>query len=420
MRRLCGLLILAVLVSWIPLLVMTETVSAACGGTIHVVQPGENLYRIALKYGVTMAAISQANGITNPNHIYVGQRLIIPTGSACPPPVPPPPPPAGCLVHVVKPGENLTLIAARYGVSAWALAQVNGIYNTNLLYVGQRLTIPCTPAPVPGPVPTPAPVPSGAWRGEYFRGTTPAGGPLFVKNSATLNFHWGLGTPDSRLASDGFSARWARTYTFRGGLYRLTLTVDDGARVWVDDALVLDAWKVQPETTYVIDVPIAAGKHTFTVEYFEDTGVATLQFTFKWVGAVPPEPTPLPGEADWQAWYFANKDLADPAVLAPRQAKIDFNWGVGSPAHELPADNFSARWLRNASFASGTYAFCVRADDGVRLWVDNVLVLDEWHLSNGDLTLCRDYPLGYGLHAVRVEYFEATGNALIKAWWTKR
>ena len=94
--------------------------------------------------------------------------------------------------------------------------------------------------------------------------------------------------------------------------------------------------------------------------------------------------------------------------------------GSGAPAPGLPPDNFSARWLRNASFASGTYAFCVRADDGVRLWVDDVLVLDEWHISNGDLTLCRDYPLGYGLHAVRVEYFEATGNALIKAWWTKR
>lgn len=417
MRKIFGVLILAMLLSWIPLLAVTETAIASCGSTIHVVQPGENLYRIALKYGVSMAAISQANGITNPNHIYVGQRLTIPTGSACPPPATPPST-TGCPVHVVKAGENLTLIAARYRVSAWAIAQANGIYNTNLLYVGQRLKIPCTPAPQPTPVPVPAA--SGTWRGEYFRGTTPTGGPVFVKNSTALNFHWGLGAPDSRLSADGFSARWARTYTFKGGLYRLTLTVDDGARIWVDDSLVLDVWKVQSETTYVVDVPISAGRHTFTVEYFDEAGVATVQFTFKWVGKAPVEPQPPAGESDWQALYYANKDLTDPVALSVRQAKIDFNWGAGAPVPGIPADNFSARWSRNTGFAAGTYAFCIRADDGIRLWVDDVLLLDEWRISNGDLTICRDYTLTTGLHAIRVEYFEETGSALVKAWWQKQ
>lgn len=418
MRRFSCLLILAVLLSLIPLAATTEALYA-CGGTTHVVQPGENLYRISLKYGVTMAALSQANGITNPNHIYVGQRLTIPTGGACPPPVTPPPPPtAGCPVHVVKVGENLTLIATRYGVSAWAIAQANRIYNTNLLYVGQRLNIPCTPAP--RPTPTPSPATTGVWRGEYFRGVTPTGGPVFVKNSAALNFHWGLAAPDSRLPVDGFSVRWARTFAFRGGIYRLNLTVDDGARIWVDDTLVLDVWKVQSETSYVVDVPIPAGNHTLTVEYFDEAGAATLQFTFKWIGAVPVGPPPPIGEADWQATYYANKDLADPAALSLRQSKVDFNWGAGSPAAAVPADNFSARWVRNAGFAAGTYAFCIRADDGVRLWVDDVLLLDEWRISNGDLTICRDYSLTTGLHRVRVEYFEETGRALVKAWWQKK
>lgn len=420
MRRYFALMLLAVLLSLAPLAALSTPVQA-CGSTIHVVQPGENLYRISLRYGVTMAAISRANGITNPNHIYVGQRLTIPTGGACPPPAPPPPPPSsGCPVHVVRAGENLTLIAARYGVSAWAIAQLNGIYNTNLLYVGQRLNIPCTPAPRPTPTPTPAPVTTGVWRGEYFRGTTPTGGPVFVKNSAALNFHWGLAAPDSRLPADGFSVRWTRTFAFRGGMYRLNLTVDDGARIWVDDTLVLDVWKVQSETTYVVDVPIRAGNHTLTVEYFDEAGPATLQFTFKWIGAAPVEPPPPVGEADWHATYFANTELADPAVLSLRQPKIDFNWGLGSPAPEVPADYFSARWVRNAGFTAGTYAFCIRADDGVRLWVGDTLLLDEWRISNGDLTICRDYVMSTGLHTVRVEYFEETGNALVKAWWQKK
>jgi LysM repeat protein len=106
-------------------------------GGIHVVQRGETLSQIARSYGVTMAALAQANGISNPNFIYSGQRLTIPgasggasAGSS-----------ASSGVHVVRVGENLSSIAARYGVTVAALASANGIANPNHIYVGQRLTI---------------------------------------------------------------------------------------------------------------------------------------------------------------------------------------------------------------------------------------------------------------------------------------
>ncbi len=114
------------------------TQPAPTGPRTHVVQAGENLFRIALRYGTSVEALTQANGITNPSFIYVGQRLKIP-GTSEPSPSPAP---GGGKVHVVQPGENLFRIALKYNYSYWYLAQYNGISNPNFLSVGQEIRIP--------------------------------------------------------------------------------------------------------------------------------------------------------------------------------------------------------------------------------------------------------------------------------------
>jgi LysM repeat protein len=101
-----------------------------------VVQRGENLFRIALRYGTTVQAIASANGIANPALIYVGQRLVIPSGTQ------PSPQPTGGTTYVVQPGDNLFRIALRYNLSYLYLAQYNGIANPSRIYVGQVLRIP--------------------------------------------------------------------------------------------------------------------------------------------------------------------------------------------------------------------------------------------------------------------------------------
>jgi LysM repeat protein len=101
---------------------------------VHVVQRGENLTGIAWRYGTTAAALIEANRLTNPNWIYVGQRLSIPSaGSAAYA--------ATAEYHVVRPGQSLETIAAQYRVSTNALARANGIHNPNLIFVGQRLRV---------------------------------------------------------------------------------------------------------------------------------------------------------------------------------------------------------------------------------------------------------------------------------------
>lgn len=98
--------------------------------TFHTVERGENLFRIALRYGTTMAELQSLNAIQNPNLIYAGQVLCVKTGAS------------GGTTYVVQPGDWLAKIARRFGVNTWVLAQVNNLVNSNLIYVGQVLTIP--------------------------------------------------------------------------------------------------------------------------------------------------------------------------------------------------------------------------------------------------------------------------------------
>ncbi len=64
--------------------VTTTTLTSTTGGIVHVVQRGENLFRISLRYGVTMSALAAVNGIANLNLIYAGQRLVIPARGSTP------------------------------------------------------------------------------------------------------------------------------------------------------------------------------------------------------------------------------------------------------------------------------------------------------------------------------------------------
>ena len=142
-RAFLCLLIILFLFSAQPL----EAAPGAEGTIIHLVERGENLSVIAARYGTTVAAIVQANNIANPNLIYVGQRLTIPSAVQ-----PPPELPTQAQVHVVRPGEYLSLIARLYGTTVWALAAANDLSNPSLIYPGQRLIIPTRSTTLPAPI----------------------------------------------------------------------------------------------------------------------------------------------------------------------------------------------------------------------------------------------------------------------------
>jgi len=106
-------------------------------------------------------------------------------------------------------------------------------------------------------------------------------------------------------------------------------------------------------------------------------------------------------------------------VLTREDANINFDWGVGSPAPSMPADQFSARWTRYIDVTPGTYRFTVTSDDGIRIWIDNELVLDEWY-DHPPTTFTFDKYLGPGHHYFKVEYYENGGQAVAKLSWRQK
>ena len=128
-----------------PVPVPTAAPAAGAAGTgnkyIYIVRWGDTLFSIAQRFGVTVDAIKQANGLTS-DFIIVGQELAIPGGIVPPEPGGPPPSPGRPGIHIVQPGENLFRIALRYDTTVECLAEANHIINPWFIYVGQELVIP--------------------------------------------------------------------------------------------------------------------------------------------------------------------------------------------------------------------------------------------------------------------------------------
>lgn len=105
-------------------------VASAEGPSVHMVRPGDTLWSLSIRYGVTMDALLRANGLLNSGWLYSGQMLVIPRNVV-----------QKTQYHVVRAGDTVFSISNRYGISAWALVRQNDIIS-NLIYTGQTLTIP--------------------------------------------------------------------------------------------------------------------------------------------------------------------------------------------------------------------------------------------------------------------------------------
>ncbi len=126
---------LVILMGLVSQLVMGTGLAEGANPTVHVVRRGDTLYSVARRYGTTVNAIMRANGLSNSNWIYVGQRVVVSTSGVAQPV-------ATSGTYVVQYGDTLSSIAYRHGVSTQALASANNINNANLIHRGQRLIIP--------------------------------------------------------------------------------------------------------------------------------------------------------------------------------------------------------------------------------------------------------------------------------------
>ncbi|HSW87828.1 MAG TPA: FG-GAP-like repeat-containing protein [Candidatus Saccharimonadales bacterium] len=126
----------------------------------------------------------------------------------------------------------------------------------------------------------------------------------------------------------------------------------------------------------------------------------------------------LTTNASYTGEYFNNQTLSGSPTLTRTDPAINFDWGSGSPDSSLPSDHFSVRWTQTTSFTGGTYIFTASSDDGIRLYVDGELILDQW-TDSGYLYYTVSKALSTGNHTVKLEYYEDYGGARVKLSYQK-
>lgn len=122
--------------------------------------------------------------------------------------------------------------------------------------------------------------------------------------------------------------------------------------------------------------------------------------------------------ATWYGEYFSNPGLSGDPLVTRSERNLNFNWAENAPARLLPADQFSARWTGNFPFEAGTWLFSVGADDGVRVWLNDELLIDQWQ-SNPVFTIYSvEKTLRQGNYTLHVEYYDNGGPSGLKVEWT--
>ncbi len=242
------------------------------------------------------------------------------------------------------------------------------------------------------------------WTGTYYNNPTLSGTPIFTRIDPALVFNWGPYGPGPGIGGEQWSARWNTVQYLNAGTYRFNVTADDGVRLFIDGQTVVDAWRDQAPTSYYVNVQVVAGTHIIQVDYYQARGDASLSISWDFLGGI---------ATQWAVQYFNNPYLQGSPVVTRYENAINNNWGYGSPDPAVPVDYFSGRWTASLPFAAGTYRFTITVDDGVRLFIDNLPVVDQWQVSTLT-TYIIDVPLAAGIHTLRLEYFEWGGEAVMR------
>ncbi len=195
---------------------------------------------------------------------------------------------------------------------------------------------PCNPTPgVTAIVVTPTPDPNaqGVWFAQYYANQDLSGQPVFEQTLPTLSVNWGANSPGPGVPKNNWSAAFTRNENFQStDNYLFTLTVDGGARFFIDGQLVLDQWFNGGVRTVTVNRPLTAGVHSLRVEYYKSGSTARLALTWK------------VNYAGWIGRYYNGTNRDGPIVLKRDDISSDpfapdpfisFDWGTGSPSPQV-------------------------------------------------------------------------------------
>jgi YVTN family beta-propeller protein len=260
--------------------------------------------------------------------------------------------------------------------------------------------------------------------GQYFTNATLSGNAVLTRTEA-VNFDWGTGSPGPGVGVDGFSARWKGQISVpASGSYVFQTVSDDGVRLWINGAQLINNWTDHaPATNNSAAVTLSAGqRYDVTLEYYERTNGAVAKLNWQTPGTTTFVPIPAsqlyPTAQGLLGQYFTNTGLTGTPALTRSEA-VNYDWGTAAPATGLPVDGFSVRWSgRVAVLADGNYTFQTTSDDGVRLWVNGNLIVDNWTMHATTINSSAAIALKAGFfYDIKLEYFESQSGAVAKLAW---
>jgi hypothetical protein len=309
-------------------------------------------------------------------------------------------------------------------ITGWVLSTlytVNGSVASLPIYTAPTLT----PAP-----PTPTLASSGAWRVLGYANPNLEGSPAVTFDTPVIDYAWGEGPAHPALPVDQFSLRFDRVSRFVPGEYQISVTYDDGVRLYINGQLVINDWADGSRRTQTWQGQLA-GDVPMRVEYYDAFSEATLKVLTLPLAQVQPTATPVPPiipstppRNAWLATYYNNTSLQPPAVFS-RQEPLSSGWplnyefNLSSPVPGVVnEDNWSARWQGRFDFQGGDYRFNARGRDGVRVYIDGIRVINAWPNTQDVVTNTFD-AVGAGEHEITVDMYNLGGQAWVRAWWER-
>jgi glucose/arabinose dehydrogenase len=266
-------------------------------------------------------------------------------------------------------------------------------------------------------------------KGEYFDNADFTNLKV-TRTDSTVNFLWGSGSPDPLIAPDTFSVRWSGQVEAKySETYNFYTRSDDGVRLWVNNQLLIDNFVNQSATELVGSVALVAGqKYDIKLEYFDNTYSAVSQLSWSSTSQtkeiIPQSQlysqasTPVSNGNGLQGEYFDNADFTN-LKLTRTDSTVNFLWGSGSPSPVIAPDSFSVRWTGQVEAKySETYNFYTRSDDGVRLWVNNQQLINNF-VNQSATELVGSIALVAGQkYDIKLEYFDNAYSALSQLSWS--
>ncbi len=258
------------------------------------------------------------------------------------------------------------------------------------------------------------------WTVQYYNNAYLLGDEAVTTQAESVDFNWGANAPVAGVNPDNFSARFATDVALPAGTYRFYALVDDHVRITVDFRnVVIDTFDA-PNVGQIVsqDVSLADGTHHIQVDYREVRGNAYVYVEWANVNTNPPGPSFGQRVQDpvdlglWTAQYFSNTTLAGSPTAVLNEFSPTHNWGYDAPLVNVPADSFSARWTTVRNLTGGVYEISVLADDGVRVYVNGVALIDEWHLASGQ-RYTQTVSLPSGAVGFQIDFLENTGVAYL-------